>query len=372
MNDNKNVLYFGKYPARADKVTQIKPKKVDVSVWGAQDFLRLVDEMDIKPNSANLYRAGIELYLKWLNGESPIDVTTHQLLEYKEWLKNEKYATSTKNRFLFSVFTMYKVLTRYNCKNIAIGVKAFQNTALTEFKKEPLSKSDWQKILKEIDTSTYSGKKHYLIIFILFVSGVRQMSLRGLKWKDFQYRIKTGFQMKVQLKGSGIREDTVPLNDEACSLLEQFQWEYKRMYCKSKEKGGVLSEIDSDWYVFGIRNKPLSNAGIRKITTTYMKKAGVWVEGKVTPHSFRHGILQHIVEKHGINAAQVLACHRSINSTRIYAGQIEKQKTLNEIRSSLNEISMSEDMENKTINHNISTKNNDKDDSQKFTFMDYF
>jgi len=373
MNESKEILYFGKYKPRQDKAIILDTKEVDLSLWNQNDFLRLVDEMDIKPNSAILYRSGIELYLNCLNGESPINVTTRQLLAYKEWLKNERYATSTKNRFLFSVFNLYKVLTRYNCKNIAVGIKSFRNTAVTEFKREPILREDWQKILRCIDTSTYSGKKHYLIIYLLFVSGVRQMSLRGLKWRDFQYKLKTGFQMTVQLKGSGLREDTVPLNDESCGLLEIFQHEYRKMYCKANTK---FTEIDSDWYVFGIRDKPLSNSGIRKITTMYMKKANVWVEGKVTPHSFRHGILQHIVEKHGIHAAQILACHKSINSTKIYAGQIEKQKVLNEIKGVLNSVSIGDNVQNATLSHEVKTNQNNTQnnngDGEKFTFMDYF
>jgi len=366
-----NAPLLKKY--RPYKEVLVRADRVNIANWRYTDYLNCVYEMDIKDKSAKLYQTGISLYLNWLNGVPPNEATASDFVSYKEWLKNQDFATSTKNIYLFSVASLYRVLSRYGCQNITLGVKSFTTNAMTEYKKESISIDDWRKILKIIDTKTYSGKKHYLIIFMLYCTGVRQMSLRNLKWKDFSFKLKTGFQMKVQLKGSGIREDNVPLNDEVCKLLEDFQYSYQNHYCKPiTGVPGEREPINAEWYVFGIKDKPISDSGIRKVTREWMRKAGVWKEGAVTAHSFRHGLLEHIVEKHGITAAQIMACHSSINSTRIYAGRIEKQKAFTEIRGALNEICVDEiEKPAEVISENDAPKEQ-KNEKSEFTFMDYF
>lgn len=313
----------------------INPATVDITSWRYQDYLNAVFEMDIKEKSAKLYQSGIAIYLDWLNGKPVYEATTYDYMDFKKWLKTQKYSLSTKNVYLFSVSSMYKVLKRYGVKNICDGVKAFSTNALTEYKKEGVDIKQWRKVLECIDTKTFNGTKHYLLIFMLFSTGVRQMSLRNLKWKHFEYRSKVGLVMKVQLKGAGIREDYILLNDECCKLLDNYQAFYQSHYCKAF----VGEEINSDWYVFGLKDRQISESGIRKISRMHMKEAGIWKNGKVSPHCFRHGFAEIIVQKHGITEAQLMLCHKSINSTRIYAGQREKRNTLLKVKETLNVIS---------------------------------
>lgn len=175
-------------------------------------------------------------------------------------------------------------------------------------------------------------------MFLLFTTGVRQMSLRELKWKDFCYKVGIGLEMIVRLKGSGIRTGNIPLNDEACILLENYRLAYRKLYCKLDKN--EYTEIDQEWYVFGNKTKMLGDRAMRKLTTQYLREAGIHKTGRVTTHSLRHGFAQHIVNKHGITTAQVLLCHANLNATRIYAGQAENVKVIREARKTLNNITI--------------------------------
>ena len=49
----------------------------------------------------------------------------------------------------------------------------------------------FRKILSGIDRSTYWGKRDYFIMCMAFTTGIRQVSMRNLRWCDFRYEKET-------------------------------------------------------------------------------------------------------------------------------------------------------------------------------------
>jgi len=306
------------------------------------DFQELIRSMDLSDSTIKNYNRAIDLYIEWYNihklEKEFKDLTMYDYIEYKRWLNTQDYSINTKNSYLTGIMAMYKVLEKHGYTNICSGIRLFEQKA--EYSKDGVTIDDWQKILEMIDTKKFTGKKHYLIIYFLYVSGVRQMSLRDLKWGDFGFSSKVNsLVMEVLLKGRGQnRKEKVVINNEGVKILEEYKFRYLTHYANEK---GNYEELDKNWYVFGNKTKKLADSSMRKITTEWMKKAGVYIRGEVTPHSFRHGIAEHMIDS-GIplTSVQSLLCHKSINSTKIYSGKREKVKVDKELLGVLNQINI--------------------------------
>lgn len=324
------------------KLVLIKNKNIDPTTWNREQFFELLHEMDISESTIRSYDYAMRLFFefldKHLNGKHVTDVTRADFIKYKNYIKTKKYSANTKNSHLLGVRMLYNTLERYKIHNPVKGVKSFNTNSSREYTKQGVTATQWREVLKTVPTTYFNNKKHYMILFLLFSTGVRQMSLLELKWKDFCFKIGIGLEMIVRLKGAGIRTGNIPLNDEACILLENYRLAYRKHYCKLI--GNEYDEIDQDWYVFGNKGKMLGARAMRMLTTRYLREAGVYKEGLVTTHSLRHGFAQHMVNKHGITTAQVLLYHSSINSTRIYAGQAENVKIIREAKKTLNSITV--------------------------------
>lgn len=318
-------------------------KQNNIPVISLNDRLsisELIKEQDLSASSIKSYNIGISHFWDWVQcvlKKDATDLTVYDYIAYKKYLGSQNYSNNTKNSYLVAVLAMYKILEKHGVDNICSGVRLFDTNK--ENLKEGVNIEDWQKVLSLINDKKFNGKKHYVIMYLLFVSGVRQMSLRNLKWGDFGYDAKVGSMvMEVKLKGRGNRREKVLLNEEAVKLIQEYQFMYVKHY--AMDFCGELGEINKDWYVFGNKDRILKDSSIRKITTEWLKKAGVYRIGEVTPHSLRHGIAELLIDRGlEVKAVQQFLCHKNISSTMIYAGRKEKLRVDKQLLGEINTIS---------------------------------
>jgi len=317
--------------------------QIQTNKGGILEIQQVVASMDLSESTVKSYNLGINLFFAWhkeYKAEKEFkDLSMYDYIEYKRWLNQQPYSINTKNSYLTGVMAMYKTLEKHGIVNICAGIRLFDNKI--EHSKDGVTLEEWQHILSIIPKSKFNGMKHYLIMYMLFISGVRQMSLRELKWGDFGYSSKVKcLVMEVLLKGRGQnRREKVILSDECVKLLEEYKFMYMKHYHDIRT--GKEMELDPKWYVFGNRNKKLADPSIRKITTQWMKKGNVYVKGEITPHCLRHGIAEHLIDLGmPLTAVQSLLCHKSINSTKVYAGKREKMRVDKELLGKLNDIKL--------------------------------
>ena len=306
------------------------------------DVKSIIASLDLSESTVKNYNLAISIFSRWKTEEKPekpfADLSMYDYIEYKRWLNQQPYSTNTKNSYLTGLMALYRILEKHGYVNICACVRLFDTKS--EYSKDGVTIDDWRHILSLIPAKKFNSKKHYLIIYMLFTSGVRQMSLRDLKWGDFGFSSSVNaLVMNVLLKGRGQnRREKVVLNNECVRILE----EYKRMYMMHYNlKNGTMPELDKDWYVFGNKDRKLADSSMRKITTTWLKRADVYVRGEVTGHCFRHGIAEHLIDKGmPLTAVQSLLCHKSLNSTKIYAGKKEKVRMDKDLLMNLNQINL--------------------------------
>lgn len=308
------------------------------------DYKSIFSFMDLSASSLRMYGIGVDLFMDWFGVNRSCELkelTVYDYIEYKRWLSGKGYSNSTMNIYLGGLICLYKHLERYGFENITEGVKLFDTDGGRNIK-DGVSMDEWKRLLSMIDTKKFNGKKHYLIIYMLFTTGVRQMSLRELKWGDFGFNSKVNsLVMNVRLKGVGNRRDLKCLSSECVRILEEYKFMYNKHY--GLNSVGEMEELDKDWYVFGIKDRMISDVGMRKITREWLRKAGIYKEGEVTGHGFRHGIAEHLLEVGmEMTSVQMFLGHRSLASTRIYAGKKEKEIVDKKIMEKLNGISIND------------------------------
>ncbi len=320
----------------------------DIKTWDQDRLIRLFNELDIKKTTIEGYANGIKWYLNWLNeqGIRFWEAKVEDVAEYKRYLINRDLSVPTKQIYFASVRAFYRVVARYGIANPADNVAPVRDESPEVNRKDGITIDQWRSILAGIDTRKYNGKKHYLLIFMLFSTGVRQMSLLNLRWRDFAYRPGVGLEMEVKLKSHHSKTGRIILNDECVRLLEEFKYVYQQQYCRGYYN--EMSDIDGNWYVFGIKDRMPNRRSFFKAIKIHMDKAGVWQKHQITAHSIRHGLAEYLIEKgHPIRYVQMQLCHSDIKTTEIYCQKIERKKMVLEMQPVLNQITSVKDTEKK-------------------------
>ncbi len=145
------------------------------------------------------------------------------------------------------------------------------------------------------------GARDVALFTLLAQTGLRIAEALSLTWDDLIIRERSG-SVTVR-KGKGGKRRTVPLTLTARTAL--LAW---------REAAGAAS---------GDPVFPIGARAVQKALTRYARRAGI--EGKVTPHMFRHTFCKALVDAgESLDRVAVLAGHSSLNATARYTKPTEK------------------------------------------------
>ena len=145
------------------------------------------------------------------------------------------------------------------------------------------------------------GARDVALYTLLVQTGLRIAEALALTWNDLTIRERSG-SVTVR-KGKGGKRRTVPLTLTARIAL--LAW---------REAAGAAS---------GDPVFPIGARAVQKALARYARRAGI--EGKVTPHMFRHTFCKALVDAgESLDRVAVLAGHASLNTTARYTKPTEK------------------------------------------------
>ncbi len=151
-------------------------------------------------------------------------------------------------------------------------------------------------LLSAIDLSTFYGKRNYLMIILMYSTGIRVSELTNIKLDDFNLS-----KMEISVVGKGNKERIIPINDYVISALN----EYVNAY-----------QINDYVFVNKAKNK-LTTRGVRYIMDDIVKKSSV--NKKISPHTLRHSFATELLNSGmDIRLVQELLGHESLASTQVY------------------------------------------------------
>ncbi|MCH9811944.1 tyrosine recombinase XerC [bacterium] len=270
------------------------------------------------PHTIRNYSRDLFTLLDFLNGEK---CTTTKLREFLTKLHEEGKKKSSIARTLSSIRSLFTFLQKKKLveKNLAAPLVSPKNP-----RKIPtiLDLEEMKLFLSMPDLSSYLGRRDQLIMELFYSSGIRLSELVALNKKDF-YRSES----LIKVMGKGKKERIVPVTSRCALLLQNYLNDKERFLKSSKH----LVEFDKEAIFLNRFGERITGRSVDRFFATYQTKAGL--AKKVTPHTLRHSIATHLLEKGmDLRSIQEILGHSTIATTTIYT-QVStelKRKVYNE------------------------------------------
>lgn len=171
-----------------------------------------------------------------------------------------------------------------------------------------LSYSQVERLFEQPDTEEYLGFRDRCIMELFYSSGLRISELVGLNRADFDPE-----RLTLRVKGKGKKERVVPLTKNAADWISRYLSHPERnldgeRHCSEKDPQAIFL---NKW---GSR---LTVRSVDRSFKSYLLASGL--AAKITPHTIRHTIATHWLEKGmDLKTIQILLGHSSLATTTIY------------------------------------------------------
>jgi len=271
-----------------------------------------IDTLDVKPKSRDTYQKALKQFMLYMDSSNISQPTRSDILAYKAYLM-ENYKACTVSSYMTAVKGLFAYLEAEKIfPNIANGIKGAKHQQ--GFRKDALTIDQARRLLNSIDTSTIEGKRNYALINLLLNTGLRTIEAERACIGDIRQEGGEAL-LYIQGKGRDSKDAFVVLTD---STLYPIQ-----LYLKAR------SIIDPKAALFASHSD--RNEGNRITTRTIswivkeaLKAIGIDSE-RITAHSLRHtAVTFSLLAGATIQEAQAMARHANVNTTLIYAHNIDR------------------------------------------------
>ena len=276
------------------------------------DFLL---SLDLKQNSKQTYERQMRSFVQWIIKTKLINPDREDILAYKIFLESQGLSSLTISGYIVVVRKFFEYLEGIKFyPNIARGIKGMKRSK--GFRKDPLTLRQIQMLLNGIQTDTPQGLRDYAIINLLIRTGLRTIEIIRTNIGDI--RQESGEEVLwIQGKGRDTKDEFVLLTEETLLPIEAY---LKKRSRKSKKENDPLFMSHSDRN-FG---KRLSTRSISRLVKENLRRVGI-DSIRITAHSLRHTAITLALQAGAtIQEAQALGRHANINTTMIYAHNINR------------------------------------------------
>lgn len=244
-------------------------------------------------------------------------IDKRHIRNYLTHLSSQGMARRTVLRRLSSLRSFFKYLVRE---------KELSSSPLDEIESPKLEKTippsltidQVDRLFAQPDLSCYLGFRDRCVMELFYSSGLRVSELVGLCREDMDLG-----QNLLRIKGKGRKERIVPITQNAKGWLEKYLCHPERNIDADSHK----SEKDQRAIFLNKWGKRLTSRSVDRMMQQYLKMSGL--SGKITPHTIRHTIATHWLEKGmDLKTIQVLLGHSSLATTTIYthvSSRLKKQ-----------------------------------------------
>ena len=226
-------------------------------------------------------------------------ISTNAIRSWIMTLTESKISTRSINRKISSLRAYFRW--------VELNDLDFENPTLkiinpkTSYRKmSAIPENDMQTLLDSLrNEEDFIAFRNYLIILLLYATGIRQAELLSIKEGDISLMLR-----QIRIIGKGNKERIIPLGEEIISKITKYI-DLKRRYnieettLFTDEKGKRLSKFQ----LYSMVHKLLENIAV----------------SERSPHVFRHTCATHLVNE-GANIMNVksLLGHSSIQATEVY------------------------------------------------------
>ncbi|MEX0961791.1 MAG: site-specific tyrosine recombinase/integron integrase [Simkaniaceae bacterium] len=253
------------------------------------------------------YRQDIKLFFDFVGHKNIEAVTTRVIRQYLlEELKKNR-SKRTRLRRLSSLRSFY----RFALKQKWVKLNPFDSIERQKLDK-PLPKSlneeEITLLLEQPETETYLGFRDRALLELFYSSALRLSEAVALSRADIDFKNRS-----LRIKGKGKKMRVVPMTATCAKWLHEYL-SHPLRFVDEKER---FSERDLNAVFLNKWGERLSARSVERLLEKYLLKSGL--AAKVTPHTFRHSIATHWLERGmDLKTIQLLLGHSSLSTTTIY------------------------------------------------------
>lgn len=274
------------------------------------DHLRI--ERGLAENSISAYGRDLHRLHTFLDRSSLTlsELTPERMREFHYWLRQENLSQSSINRIQSALRTFFRYLARE--KGFEDPLVDIEKSRQIRSLPKALTVSE---IVALIEAAYREGEpvsvRDKALLELLYGSGARVSEVVNLDLSDIHKVVNDGAQVQtVKLRGKGGKDRIVPLGSYASAALEDYLTRIRPSLAGNSSKTNSAVFLNQ-------RGTRLSRQSAWQFVLNAAKAAGV--EGKVSPHVFRHSYATHLLDGGAdIRVVQELLGHASVTTTQIY------------------------------------------------------
>ena len=275
-------------------------------------FHSFMQYIDVKDKSLETYTRSLKQFFNYITVNGITEPTRQDIVQYRETLKSDKQP-ATVQLYMIAVKQFFKWTDKAGIyPNVADNVKGV--SVSKGMKKDYLTTGQVKDVLSRIDTETVKGKRDYAIIALMVTCGLRDIEVSRANVADLRTR-QNSTVLYIQGKGKDDRESFVVVPDSLETVIRDYL----------KARGGNSKALFTSNSNHG-KGDRLTTRSISRIVKTAMINAGLDSD-RLTAHSLRHtAVTQALIAGQTLQEVQQFARHSNINTTLIYAHNLENEK----------------------------------------------
>lgn len=266
------------------------------------EFLRY--EKKFSNNTLISYKNDLDQFSTFILGEFELDkiseVSHNHIRSWISSLIQDKILTRSINRKLSTLKSYFKFLRKEGVL-ITSPLLKIQSPKTSKTLPVFVDESKMEKLTHFItDNSPYANMLIFLIVELLYQTGMRRSELINLKERDFDI-----FNCTVKVLGKRNKERIIPISNELKKMIEN--------YLKLKSENNFVSEN----LILSEKGKKINEKFVYNTVKT--KLAEISTLKKKSPHILRHTFATHMLNNGAdINAVKELLGHSSLAATQVY------------------------------------------------------
>jgi integrase/recombinase XerC/integrase/recombinase XerD len=301
-----------------DELTTIAPRSDETAITQSLDYSVIIDRFllahDIKPKSKETYRRALRQFFKYLDDQAITRPTRESLIAYKAYLINKNLSAYTVSAYIIATRKLFQWTESERIyPNIASQIKGQKKPK--GFKKDALSVKQAQKLLTIMETDTLSGARDYALVNLLVRTGLRTIEATRADIEDIRQQSDQAV-LFIQGKGRDSKDEIVILTEETLEPI--------RAYISMRGQGVrdssplFISHSDRNY------GERLTTRSVSRIVKDKLQASGL-DDRRLSAHSLRHtAVTFSLIGGATIQEAQTLARHSDINTTLIYAHNLDR------------------------------------------------
>lgn len=274
-----------------------------------KDFLvYLAGIRNLSDNTRRAYEIDLDAFASWCEREGidPIVIEHRELRSWLAELAQAGYASTTINRHLSAVRSLYKWLVSNDITS-QDAAAAVTSPKLARRLPKTMNNSDVEKVIAVCGQDA-AGLRDRAMVELLYASGARISEAANICLGDIDVN-----QKQLRLFGKGSKERLVPLYSEALQAIAAYV-QNSRPQLLSAAKSG---QVQTDALFISARGNKMSAAALRKRFENLVQLAGL--DANLTPHAMRHTFATELLDGGAdLRSVQELLGHESLSTTQIY------------------------------------------------------